>query len=188
MPDQGDAQPPWLTEGHPPSLRHAAEALGFLLILWGRLEESINDGVIKLSGVRRALRYELVGHVDFREKLQIIKSLAFAHAAHTVWFDALEKHINLIDNELRPERNRMIHDLWWLNTEAGEFMFRIGFAPKLKRPQARQRILERDLLPISAEEIWDFVMRVVHAFVDLQDLIKQTPKRGPAQRSRSRKR
>jgi hypothetical protein len=70
----------------PLPLRQTAEALGFLVMLWGRLEELINVAVLRLLRVRR-VRYELVGHIDFREKIQIVKSVAFTLAPGTAWFD-----------------------------------------------------------------------------------------------------
>jgi hypothetical protein len=182
MADQIGAQPPWLGDGYPLPLRQTAEALGFLVMLWGRLEELINVGVLRLLRVRR-VRYELVGHIDFREKIQIVKSVAFTLAPGTAWFDDIEKHLNFIDNELRPERNRMIHDLWWMQHKTHTSMVRFGSSPKLKRPQSRQKVLAHDMLPITAEEVWAFVARVVQAMDDFVDLIKKTPKRASRHRS-----
>ena len=89
MPEEINAQPPWLDEAYPALLRQTAEALGFLVMMWGHLEGELNSVVIKLlktSGVY----YEIVGHIDFREKLQIIKSIAFVSIKDSDWFDRLE--------------------------------------------------------------------------------------------------
>jgi hypothetical protein len=188
MPDETVLQPPWLAQ--PPldspagvSFRQTAEALGFLVMFWGWLEAEINKIVIKLLETRN-MYYEIVGHIDFREKLQIIKSVAFA-ATHNVipaptenveWFDRLEGIVNLIDNELRPNRNRMIHDMW-IGKSGSDELVRFGFTPKLKIPQSRRRTLERDIVPISAAEIWTFCIRVRQAQNDLSELIGKIPRR-----------
>jgi hypothetical protein len=187
MPDETDPQPPWLApEPDSPrgdAFRQTAEALGFLTMFWGHLEGKINSIVIKLLKTRN-LHYQIVGHIGFREKLQIIKSVAFTSTDYVSptptenieWFDKLEDIINFIDNELRPNRNRMIHDMW-IGKSASDALIRFGFAPKLKRSQPRQRTLERDIVPVPAAEIWTFCIRVQRARKDLADLISKIPRR-----------
>lgn len=58
------------------------------------------------------LYYEVVGHIDFRDKIQIIKSSALRLYHPSTWFYEMERILNMIDGELRLERNRMIHDVW----------------------------------------------------------------------------
>jgi len=112
MARSSDLQPPWTEPDFwNDNLRRTAEALGFLVILWADLEDDINKFVMKLLE-QDTLHYEVVGHIDFREKIQIIKSTAFTLYHPSKWFDDVETIINIIDNELRPERNRKGSSRW----------------------------------------------------------------------------
>lgn len=60
--------------------RRTAEALGFLILNWSNLESEIDINVLFLLreyGLDQKIDMELVGHIDFSEKLQILRSLAF---------------------------------------------------------------------------------------------------------------
>jgi hypothetical protein len=111
-----------------------------------------------------------------RDKLQIIKSTAFTLYHPSKWFDDLEVLVNTIDNELRPERNRMMHDVW----ERGDpdsALIMISATPKIRRIQSQQqRILYRDRLPISQHEIWNFCNRVLGVAMDFGSLIYRIPR------------
>jgi hypothetical protein len=55
--------------------------------------------------------YEITGNIDFREKLFIVRAIRFEIATTSEWFDKFESVLTDIDQNIRPERNRMIHDL-----------------------------------------------------------------------------
>jgi hypothetical protein len=172
-----DLQPPW-TEPDlwNDNLRRTAEALGFLVIMWADLEDDINQFVMKLLEQDR-LHYEVVGHIDFRGKIQITKSTTFTFYHPSKWFDDVERIINIIDNELRPERNRMMHDQWHRHGDPDSPLIRRSFTPRLRKPQARQRILHRDVIPISDGALWQFCLRVLSVSTDFGALMYRIPKR-----------
>src|SRR5260370_41471818 len=139
------------------------------------MEGAVNTAVIKLLKTL-PLHFEIVGHIDFRAKLQIIKSVAFVSMKNEKWFKDIEEIINIIDNDLRVARNRMIHDMWYLPFESIESAIRIGFTPKLKRQRSRERALEHEILSISPEEILAFSGRVIYTTRDLLKLVREIPK------------
>jgi len=148
--------------------RRTAEALGWLVMAWGSLERDAGTLLLALIGTKFV--YEITGNIDFREKLSIIKSIAFETTPSEEWFGNLDKIIIEIDQNLRPERNRMIHDLWIHHYDKTQPMVRFGLTPKIRRPQARQRIQTRDILPISPEEIWALVLKIYHCISELRKL------------------
>src|SRR5260370_14990640 len=119
MPEDVNTQPPWADGEIPANIRQTAQALGFVVIGWGQLEGAVNTAVIKLLKTL-PLHFEIVGHIDFRAKLQIIKSVAFVSMKNDKWFKDMEEIINIMDNDLRVARNRMIHDMWYLPFESIE--------------------------------------------------------------------
>ncbi|MEQ9247644.1 MAG: hypothetical protein RLO21_16835, partial [Nitratireductor sp.] len=78
--------------------------------------------------------------LDIRGK--IVTAKALAHQIDEIdspgFYDRVEELLNYVDNELRPERNRYVHDNWSI---AGSAAMRMRLAPKITRPQARQRDL-----------------------------------------------
>jgi hypothetical protein len=99
------------------------------------------------------------------------------------WFKDIEEIINIIDNDLRVARNRMIHDMWYLPFESIESAIRIGFTPKLKRQRSRERALEHEILSISPEEILAFSGRVIYTTRDLLKLVREIPKSASPRKS-----
>ena len=169
--------PPWEVRDPEPDLlklRRTAEALGWLVTAWGLLEADIDVLLLRLIGTR--FIYEITGNVDFREKLAIIKAIGFEVHPAPRWFARLEAAVNQIDGKLRPERNRMIHDLWVFPNAQHQPMIRFGLTPKLRRPQSRQREQTRDILPVSPEEIWELVKSVARAAEDLRRLTVELPR------------
>jgi len=71
-------------------MRHTAEALGFLVMRWGQLEAQVNRLLMTLLARPADLYYEVCGHIDFREKLQIIKSVMFALSHEEKLFSSVE--------------------------------------------------------------------------------------------------
>jgi hypothetical protein len=124
--------------------------------------------LLRLIGA--SMRYEIIGHIDLREKIQIIKSVGFELQTSPRWFSKTEKLMNKIDLTLRPERNRMIHDMWIFHHDPKMPMVRFGTTPRLRRPQSRQRTQQRDNLPISDREIWHLTVEVDRAISEVVDL------------------
>src|SRR3546814_18122916 len=52
----------------------------------------------------------IVNNMDMRDKIKGLLALGFLKKPSDDWYNELKTTINEIDNDLRPERNRMIHD------------------------------------------------------------------------------
>src|SRR5260221_8508473 len=74
--------------------RRTAEALGWLVKSWGSLERNIGTLLLRLIGTKYI--YEITGNVDFREKLAIVKAIAFEAQINALWFEKIESLVNHI--------------------------------------------------------------------------------------------
>lgn len=79
----------------------------------------------------------LLGVMGLREKIQALHTIGFKRAIDKDWYEQLARTLNLIDNELRPERNRMIHD-FWIDDLDGELR-RMRLNPKVVNQQSRTK-------------------------------------------------
>jgi hypothetical protein len=137
---------------------------------WGTLEGELSWLLMQLIGKPPFPQHVIMGHLGLREKVQMMKSVGFHVQPSARWFSRLEKLINIINNRLRSERNRMIHDVWVFHHKPNMPMIRLGTRSKLKRPQARQRVVEVDVIPISAEEIWLLVTEINKTIASVRTL------------------
>ena|ERR1051325_2273963 len=190
MSDPPQLQPPWTGSHFPDFLRLTAETLGFLVMWWSSLEIDLDRSIMLLlqaEGLRPGgLHHEIVGHIDFREKLQILRSVAFRIKPTQKWFSDVDKLLNHIDNELRPERNRMIHDRWFYGHPIiAEPMVRRTASPRLRRPQSRQQVLEREAKRIAPEDIWRLCNAVRDAGFAIGALIDEIGLHDPSPQKRS---
>lgn len=63
-----------------------------------------------------------------------------------------------IDNEMRPERNRLVHDVWIQNAEK---FVRRTYKTILRKPQAfKLELLTKEEKEYTAQEVWDFQQRI----------------------------
>ncbi len=117
-----------------------AEAIGQFVIAWSELEHAADELIMRLGVLDESYGSIVLGHIDFRDKLAILRSLGFVKQPNDEWFAFLEKTVNQIDGVLRPFRNRIVHDAWSF-TPTGR-AFRVEREPKLLRPQAHERVLD----------------------------------------------
>src|ERR1700730_1928001 len=135
---------PWPPARYPRFMRRTAEALGFLVMAWSLLEMEVSAQLMKLlrsEGLDARIYYELIGHIDFRDELQILKSMTFSLTDDDKWFAELQEIINHIDITRARERSRLCQDPWILDSPPTR-MVRFGTTPRLRRPQSRQIALE----------------------------------------------
>jgi len=118
-----------------PEFNDHARALGVMCVVWGHLEASLNLLLSMLLDLNDAKLNETVNHnVDMRNKLQIVLGLGYLKVKNDTWFTILKWVIETIDNDLRPRRNRFIHDTW-TKTDTGAVK-RIEAKTGLRKPQA----------------------------------------------------
>ena len=133
-----------------------ARAIGHVCIAWGNLEVVIDSLLSKLIPLtNNPVAVVLCHNIDMREKLKIIDGLAFMKQPDNRWFSFLHEAINDIDNLIRPERNRMVHDHWLLREGR---VLRQRRQTVLKRPRSFQLEFHLDQLkPIDEDDIWRLV-------------------------------
>jgi hypothetical protein len=97
----------------PRALKQHAEALGYVCIQWAHLELEVDAWLANLIPLGESpINITVTSEIDFRAKLAIVKKLAYSKSHSPQWFEDVKALLSLIDNQLRTERNRMVHDLW----------------------------------------------------------------------------
>lgn len=133
-----------ITDPFNPELKAHAEAIGYVCINWSWLEfvvECVLSEFIDMPADKPEAHI-ITSSIDFSKKLDVIKHIGFIRKPSTRWFAQWEGLINHIDNSLRPERNRHVHDLWRKEPER-HTPSRISSKVKLVTPKARaERILQ----------------------------------------------
>jgi hypothetical protein len=115
-------------------------SIGRLCREWADLELTITQIFVSVAtkSAYQAPSYLLAMSdcLDFRDKLSAIRLgvVASAHGVSTrAWAEEVVATINYIDNQLRPRRNRLVHDLWRPHSRGAK---RLTVAPKIYRQQS----------------------------------------------------
>ncbi|MDO8378597.1 hypothetical protein [Phenylobacterium sp.] len=108
-----------------------------------------------------------LSNMDERAKIATVKALAH-HVDETrspQFYERTAKLLDYVDNTLRPERNRWMHDHW----EFGDVISRVKLGAQVRRPQSRQRELQlwSERQYESVEEVEAFITNLEHASDDL---------------------
>jgi hypothetical protein len=163
-----DVRPP----SAPLSLDEHAQALGHVCIGWGQLELTLNMLLSSLlfadppgnppTGDQVKISQCISANADIREKIRMALAIGYLRRPDDVWFEKLKEVLDRIDNELRPERNRVIHDVWMVSISGSEHdIIRRRIQTRVKRPQASQSTLETEQTTIvAADEIWALSDRI----------------------------
>jgi hypothetical protein len=156
--------------------KHAL-ALGLACMSWSLLESVIDDFLADIIPLENDPRQDVAGvfhaNIDFREKIKILVSVAFIRKYNDQWFRELQEWIDEIDNDLRTERNRYVHDSWTLEPD-NEYMSlsRTQKVSKLIKPQAYQlELITQIQTPVSLEDLEGLGKRIsdaIRAMVDLR--------------------
>jgi hypothetical protein len=113
-----------------------ARCVGMVTILWSRLELQADALLAALMGlVDSAVTVGTIATLDFRQKLSLCKYLGFEKKISPEWYAELEAICNEIDNDIRPDRNRCVHD-YWLASENNVVQLTVQI--KIFRSQARK--------------------------------------------------
>jgi hypothetical protein len=93
----------------------AALELGHITMNWGSLEGVLGELMAFLTPLESgSITHVYDGNTDFREKLLILKGLAFIRHFDADWLSDVIYLIDHIENDLRPRRNRVVHAVWFL--------------------------------------------------------------------------
>ena len=153
-------------------------AVGEVCYWWAAIEHLVQDIAVHTAPLMHTA-YEkptvsIILHIalsngDIRQTVAAAKAIAADTMMPPEMFDRLESQLNRIDNELRAERNRFVHDLWNLE-EGGITRYKRG--ARVIRPQARRRefVLGTDKLYQSIEEVEAFARTLEQSWGDLAEL------------------
>jgi hypothetical protein len=150
--------------------KHSAQ-IGRLCTLWSSLEFDIAVFLTVVAPFDDpAVKNVLMGSMDFRSKVHALLAIGFKKKPYDTWYDDLAGAINKIDNELRPERNRMVHDFWYTvpNQSGDEEVNRVQLRPKVVNVQSRtKQLILADMKPLPATEIAALCESIISAHADL---------------------
>jgi nitrite reductase/ring-hydroxylating ferredoxin subunit len=172
----------------PPEFGALAQAVGEVCVWWRRLEHVV-EAVCYVACQFHNTAFEkpeivmVVGmalsHADIRQKIAATKAIAGGSVMPEKPYATLERLLNRIDNELRVERNRCIHDMW--DIEEGKITRTRGGA-KIVRPQSHKRELQMEHTTefASPAEVSKFAETLKEAFIELATFLEEM-ERGYAQ-------
>lgn len=90
-----------------PRLTKHIDALGHICVEWAHLEGTVDAMLAALVPLPVDNIFRCIStNVDLRAKILMIKGLGLAHKIE--WYDDLVQVVDLVDNTLRPARNREV--------------------------------------------------------------------------------
>jgi len=148
-----------------------AQEIGRLCMYWSELEMVIATLLAKLLTIEETVPKNIViGALDFRGKLFALLPIAFHRKPSEAWYESLEDTVNLIDNQLRPERNRIIHD-YWIEFPGEDDPHRMQIRAKVVKVQARTRQLElASYKPFTAKDVGLLYVQIIRAKERIEEL------------------
>lgn len=171
-----------------PEFDEHARAIGYICAHWAWLEKLLALFLeyyipldLKVSGA-------VTANIDFREKIQIALTVGYLHRKSDEWFSDLRELLNYIDNELRPLRNRLIHDEWdyygdavWRRQFKTRFIKRQSFAP--------EELETWNEFKTPVEDVWELASAIYESGHDLGGFVRDwvifgdewPPERSPQQ-------
>jgi hypothetical protein len=121
----------------------------------------------------------VLSHMDARQRIAVAKVLA-AQGVDPDMYAQIDRLLNFIDNDLRNERNRFVHDQWQLETDG---IVRRKHGARVTRPQSRQLAIHqatdkkyRDVHEVAefATRVGDTLMKLVKLEAELEELHEET--------------
>jgi hypothetical protein len=157
-------------------IKETAQALGHLVMIYSGLERTLS----RFLGIMLQLSYPagdaVLGNIDARTTIKVIRAYGFARRPNDKWYDDLDETLKTIDNQLRDERNRMVHDLWVL---ADTGMIRVNPKPHFIQSQGKQpREMHRDQPTITVSDINALTVKVMQAEGEIMVLASQYQRAG----------
>jgi hypothetical protein len=156
------------------ALKPHAIQIGFLCMFWSRLELELTMFLSALMGSSDGrVTVIVLNNMGFREKVSAAMALGFHKKPSDDWFTDLQKTLNEIDNDLRPNRNRWVHDFY---LQAGDDVVKFTTKSAVYREQARKfalKLLESQ--PTKPADIRDTTISVLVMMGRLQELRERLP-------------
>lgn len=126
----------------------------------------------QIMGIREpVLNNVLLGTMDLRTKLEVLLPLAFEKRVNDVCYAQLETTVNLINNDLRSERNRIIHDTFFQWPGANE-THPMHLRGKVINVQSRTKEIKlADNKPFGPRDVGLLYVRMIRASQALSRLM-----------------
>lgn len=158
-----------MLQRHP--LREHASEIGMICVFWSTLEMTLDMLYFALLNTDEHTASVLISNSSMRDKVTNIKLLAYKKKPSDVWFSKIKKQIEIIDNDLRPLRNRYVHDYWLASSQK---IIQINHTTKLYKPQSRQFSLKYyDAVETPISELLAFQVRLLAPAGHLRNLISE---------------
>ena len=143
-------------------LAQHAQKIGMLCIMWAQLEFHIDSLLLRLLANPQAQTAGmLVSQMDLRNKIAALRTIGFDQSPNKKWYSELEKELNTIDNDLRPARNRVVHDSWY---KIGDDVYRLWRNAKVIKEQPRTQVLKLwDTKPVTLSDLMVLQIKVLAA-------------------------
>ena len=149
-----------------------AQWIGYLCIAWNWLDLEIDAILFALMGSDdESATAAVIYNMDQRDKIRAVLALGFIKKPSDDWYAELRSVVNEIDNNLRNERNRMVHDVWRFD---GQDIFRLTKYAKVAHEQARKlAIIFGEGKPVSPADLSSLVIRILAAGGHLDELTER---------------
>ena len=174
MADDDDSFGSLIDKIHASPLASHATEIGFLCIFWSRLE--LETSLLLFQLMQPVGDYEAtitITNMDFREKIAAILALGFHKRPDDAWFASLKQKLNDVDNDLRPARNRFVHDHW---LQVGDEVIKFTMKTGVYYEQARTLALKLyEIQTLSPAKILILSIKVLSASGALMSLRQQLP-------------
>lgn len=159
-------------------LKEHAEAIGYVSINWTWMEQIIDATLAYLASIPpfSVEAHCITVNADVSDKIKTLRALATHRQISDQWLDQVMALLKSIDEDLRPMRNRVIHDLWQINRKTGE-VFKTYPRTIVKRPQSRQpmTLMTEEHTSMTAEEIRRIAQHTFEQTQQLIVLMRQVP-------------
>lgn len=159
-------------------MKSYATEIGYFCIYWATIENQI-DGLLSelTSSLKDDVAVIILANMDFRSKISSVMTLGFNRKPDEKWFSDLKSVLDTIDNEIRTERNRYVHDYW---VAIGDDIYKFQRQAKVYREQSRKYAVKYGHVsqpkPYEIRTLTFRMMAAVGHLMELRD--KLPPSRG----------
>ncbi len=155
-----------------------ATAIGYVCINWTWLENIVDAALAHLMNhtIDSVEMHCISVNAGFSDKLKMLRALASIRKPSDEWFDRMDALINTIDNAIRLQRNRVVHDHWTPGDKAG-VATRVYARTVIKKPQARQpkALSTHEAFSMTVAEVDEISTDIARATYALLKLMHEVP-------------
>jgi hypothetical protein len=160
------------------SMDELAQEIGRMCLYWSELETTVSLFLLKLCDIPDSTTKNVIfGALDFRSKLHALLPMAFSKKPDDDWYARVEKVVNQIDNDLRAERNRIIHDSW-IEMPGSDGPHRMRIFGRVVNAQSRTKKLQlADYRPFTPKDVGVLYVQMIRARQLIEQLSVEHDKR-----------